>query len=179
MCRLGLEGLPFGLDCGLHANPVEVNGTSQTRGIRPLSATRSVSPLLWIRGVQPYPHRKGICVAVDKASVFAMHQRRKLDCCVSALGSYFLLSHFVSAVMPAPRGLRVLTGRRVGDGPPAAPLAWGTSSGSVGGGPSEMPGRSTVRVFIDHSRSDGSTQGPGCPNGTHRRTGMSASHLVG
>ena len=76
----------------------------KTRGIRLWSATRSVSPLLWIRGVQPYPHRKCICVAVDKASVFAMHQRRKLDCCVSALGSYFLLSHFVPVIMPAPRG---------------------------------------------------------------------------
>ena len=77
-------------------------------------------------------------MAVDKASVFAMRQRLILDCCVSALGSYLLHSHFVPVVMPAPRASG-LTGRRVGDGPPAAPLAWGTSSGSVGGGPSEMP----------------------------------------
>ena len=70
--------------------------------------------------------------------MFAVHQRLILDCCVSALGSYFLLSHFVPVVMPAPRASG-LTGRRVGDGPPAAPLAWGTSSGSVGGGPSEIP----------------------------------------
>ena len=38
-CAVGSEGLPFGLDCGLHANPVDVNGASQTRGISPLSAT--------------------------------------------------------------------------------------------------------------------------------------------
>ena len=121
---------------------------------------RRRSPLL--EG-QPYRHRKGSCVAVDKASVFAMHQRLILDCCVSALGSEFLLSHFVPVVRPAPRASG-LTGRRVGDGPPAAQLAWGTSSGSVGGvGHLKCHGRSIVRVLIDRGRSDGRKQ-PGVSN---------------
>ena len=69
VCCLGREGLPFGLDCGLHANPVEANGISQTRGIRPLFATRSIGPLLLIRGVGPHSW-KGSRIDIEKAAVW-------------------------------------------------------------------------------------------------------------
>ena len=71
VCRLGREGLPFGLDCGLHANPVDVNGASQARGIRPLPATEeSVSPLLLIEeGVGPHSW-KGSRIDIEQAAVW-------------------------------------------------------------------------------------------------------------
>ena len=66
-CAVWLRGLPFGLDCGPHANPVEVNGAERTRGIRPLNPTRCVGPLLSIGGVGPHSW-KGSRIDIDEAA---------------------------------------------------------------------------------------------------------------
>ena len=165
VCSLGVRAC---LSC-LYAIPVEVDGALRTRGIRPLSATRSVGLLLSIRGVGPYSW-KGSRIDIEKAAVW-QH-------CVSCLYWFVALQPLgatsssltlclESCQVLEPLGL---TGRRVGDGPPLQ--RW---HGAHRWGVLEV-GHLKRQAVYRQNRSNGSNQG--CPNGTHRKTGMSAFHLV-